>query len=76
MEYIGIPQSIVEWYHNVVLEVDLMFADGVLFMVSVARGIILITTKYIPVRTIKQLVTGVKHSCQLYAHVDSRLIPF
>ena len=68
MEYVEIPQAIVEQYQNLVLAVNVMFADGVPFMVSVARGINLITAEYTPFRTIKQLVAGVKQICQLYAH--------
>jgi hypothetical protein len=36
VEYISIPRSIVDRYQEVILAVDVMFVDGVPFLVSVA----------------------------------------
>jgi hypothetical protein len=67
VEYLSIPRSIVERYQEVVLAVDVMFVDEVPFLVSVARGINLITAEFTPVRTAKNLAANIKHILRVYA---------
>ncbi|KAL7502475.1 hypothetical protein ACHAXN_000430 [Cyclotella atomus] len=54
-------------YQEVTLSVDdVMFVDEVPFLVSVSRGINLITAEFTPVRTAKNLAANIKHILQVY----------
>ena len=50
------------------LAVDVMFVNGVPFLVSVARGLNLVTVESTPSCTAKQLVAGITRMIDLYAH--------
>ena len=67
VEYVRIPLAIMERFQNVTIAVDVMFVDSVPFLVSVARGINLITAEFTPVRTAKRLAGHVKNILRLYA---------
>jgi hypothetical protein len=56
----------VDRYQEVVLAVDVMFVDGIPFLVSVARGINLITAQFTAVRTANNLAANVKNILQVY----------
>jgi hypothetical protein len=45
-----------------------MFVNGVPFLVCVARGLNLVTAKFIPSCTAKQLATGITRIMELYTH--------
>jgi hypothetical protein len=45
VDHIMIPRAILERHQRVMLAIDVMFVNGVLFLVSVSRGLNLITTK-------------------------------
>ena len=47
--------DIVQRNKNVVLNVDIMFVNGVAFLITLGHKIKLITTKYLPARTAKQI---------------------
>jgi hypothetical protein len=66
VEYLTIPRSIVNGYQEVILSVDVMFVDEVPFLVSVSRGINLITAEFTPVLTAKNLAANIKHILQVY----------
>jgi hypothetical protein len=57
----------------VVLAVDVMFVDGIPFLVSVSRGINLITAEFTPVRTAKNLANNIKHILQVYSRGGFRI---
>jgi hypothetical protein len=57
--YVQIPGVILERHQLVTLAVDIMFVNGVPFLVSVVRGLNLVTTKLTPSRTAKQLKAGI-----------------
>jgi hypothetical protein len=67
VKYEQIPRSIMERFQNVAIAVDVMFVEGVPFLVSVARGINLITSEFTPLRTAKKLATNIKNILRLYA---------
>ncbi len=66
-----IPRAILLERHQLVtLAVDVMFVNGVPFLVSVARGLNLVTAEFTPSRTAKQLATGITRMIDLYARRD------
>jgi hypothetical protein len=65
--YVEIPRVILERHQRVTLAVDVMFVNGVPFLVSVSRGINLVTAEYTPSRTAKQLATGIRRVMDVYA---------
>ena len=64
---VQIPRVILEWHQLVTVAVDIMFVNRVPFLVSVARGLNLVTTKFTPSRTAKQLAAGITRMMDLYA---------
>ena len=66
-DYVQIPRVILERHQLVTLAVDVMFVNGVPFLVSVARGLNLVTTEFTPSRTAKQLAAGITRMMDLYA---------
>jgi hypothetical protein len=53
--YVQIPRVILERHQLVTLAVDIIFVNGVPFLVSMARGLNLVMTEFTPSRTAKQL---------------------
>jgi hypothetical protein len=52
-DYIQIPRTILKRYQLVVLTGDVMFVNGVPFLVSSASGLNLLTAEFLSVRTAK-----------------------
>ena len=46
--YMGIPRAIYERYKDLVLTADVMFVNGIAFLVTLSRGIRLYTTEHLP----------------------------
>ncbi len=67
-DYVQIPWIILERYQLVVLVVNEMFVNNVSFLVSVARGLNLITAQFTPTRTAEALASRIEQICHLYAH--------
>jgi len=67
MDYVQIPRAILEQHQRVTLAVDVMFVNGVPFLVSVARGLNLVTAEFTPSRTAKQLAAGITRMIDLCA---------
>ncbi len=65
--YVQIPRAILEQHQLVTLAVDIMFVNRVPFLVSVARGLNLVTAEFTPSRTAKQLAAGITWMMDLYA---------
>jgi hypothetical protein len=65
--YVQIPRAILERHQLVTLAVDVMFVNGVPFLVSVARGLNLVTAEFTPSRTAKKLSLGITRMIDLYA---------
>ncbi len=51
--YVQIPRALLKRHQRVTLAVDVMFVNGVPFLVSVARGLNLVTAEHMPTRTAK-----------------------
>jgi len=67
-DYVQIPRAIQERHQLVTLAVDVMFINGVPFLVSVARGLNLVTAEFTPSQTAKHLAAGITRMMDLYAH--------
>jgi hypothetical protein len=66
--HIQIPRALLERHQRVTLAVDVMFVNGVPFLVSVSRGLNLVTAEYTPSCTAKQLAVGIRRVMNLYSH--------
>jgi hypothetical protein len=64
---VQIPWVILERHQLVTLAVDVMFDNGVPFLVCVASGFNLVTAEFMPSRTAKQLAAGITRMMDLYA---------
>ena len=58
LDHVMIPRAILERHQRVTLAIGVMFVNGVPFLVSVSRGLNLITAEYMPSRTTKQLAAA------------------
>ncbi len=63
---VGIPARIVEANKFVWLAGDVMFVDGIAFVVTVSRGLKFITTHYLPTRTADDLAQSLKETIKIY----------
>jgi hypothetical protein len=66
-DYVQIHRATLEQHQLVTLAVDVIFVNGVPFLVSLARGLNLVTAKFTPSRTAKQLAAGITQMMDLYA---------
>jgi len=53
VDYVNVPQSFMDIYKYVTIVADVMFVNGLPFLVTSSRGISLITIEYLPSRTAK-----------------------
>jgi hypothetical protein len=67
LDHITIPRAILERHQWVTLASDVMIVNGVPFLVSISRGLNLITAKYTPSRTAKQLAVGIRRVMDVYS---------
>jgi hypothetical protein len=65
--HIKISRALLEQHQQVTLAVDVMFVNGVPFLVSISRGINLVTVETTPPRTFKQLAAGIRCIMDLYS---------
>jgi hypothetical protein len=65
MNYVQILRAILEQHQVVTLTVDVMFVNGVPFLVGASRGINLITAEYTPSCTANLLADGIKRIIDL-----------
>jgi hypothetical protein len=65
--YVQIPRAVLEQHHLVTLAVDVMFVNRVPFLVSMARGLNLVTAEFTPSHSAKQLAAGITWMMDLYA---------
>ena len=66
-EYVEIPQGIIEQNKMVTLMADIIFINGIPFLITYGRGVGLITVEWIPNRTKRQLALNIIKVLQLYA---------
>jgi hypothetical protein len=67
MEIVNIPQQILENQSNVTLSADIMFVNGVLFLVLLSRNINLTTIEYVPHCTASKLGLLLHRIITIYA---------
>jgi hypothetical protein len=67
VDHIQIPRVILERHRKVTLTVDCMFVNGVPFLVSMSRGLNLLTAEHTPSQTAKNLAKGIRRIMDLYA---------
>ena len=65
--HIQILRALLEWHQRVTLAVQVMFVNGVPFLVSLSRGINLVTAGYTPSHMVKQLGAGITRAMDLYS---------
>ena len=65
--YVKIPHAILKCYQLVMLTADVMFINGVPFIVSLVRGLNRITAEFLTVCTAKNLASRLDQIVQLYA---------
>jgi hypothetical protein len=56
VEYVQIPRNFVKMHKYMTLAADIMFVNGLPFLVTLLRGISLVTIEHLPSRTAKRLV--------------------
>ncbi len=66
-DYFQIPRALQEQHQLVTLAVDVMFVNGVPFLVSMARGLNLVTAEFTPSHMAKQLAASITRMMDLYA---------
>jgi hypothetical protein len=65
-DFVHIPPIFLDRHRVVVLTADVMFVNGVPFLVSLARGLNLLTCEFLPVRTTKSLASRIEDIKHLY----------
>ena len=65
--YVHIPRVLLERHQRATLAVNVMFVNRVPFLVSMARGLNLVTAEHMPTRTAKQLAAGIVRVMDLYS---------
>ena len=62
----SVPASVLEWYRNFTLCIDIMYVNQVAMMISVSRNIKFATIQAIPSNKTAILIKGVKGILQIY----------
>jgi len=70
-DFVHIPRVILERHWLVVLTAEVMFVNGVPFLVSLARGLNLLTAEFLPTRTAKYLASRFEQIKHMYARGGS-----
>ena len=66
-EYIPIPRAFYVLHKFLTLTADMMFVNGLLFLINLSRTIKNFTTKYIPNQTSAQLIRSLNKTVKLYS---------
>ena len=67
IEYVQIPRDFVELHKYVTLVADVMFVNGLPFLVTSSRGISLVTIEYLKSRTAKRLIDTLERVIRIYS---------
>jgi len=67
VEYVQIPRDFVKLHKNVTLVADVMFVNGLPFLVTSLGGLSLITIEHLPSRTAKRLAQTLERVFRIYA---------
>ncbi len=60
VDYVEIPRNLVNMHKYVTLVADVMFVNGLPFLVTLSRGIILVTIEFLPSQTVKRFALTVE----------------
>jgi hypothetical protein len=66
VEIVQVPQDFVQLHKYVTLVSDVMFVNGLLFLVTSSRGLKLVTIEYLPSRMAKRLVHTLQRVFRIY----------
>ncbi len=66
VDYVEIPRDLVDMHKYVTLVADVMFVNGLPFLVTSSRGISLVTIEYLPSRTAKLLALTLERVIKVY----------
>ncbi len=67
VEYVQIPWDFVKLHKYVTLVADVMFVNGLPFLVTASRGLSLVTIEHLPSRTAKRLAQTLEGVFRIYA---------
>jgi hypothetical protein len=67
VDYVEIPQNLINMHKYVTLVADVMFVNGLPFLVTLARGISLVMIEFLPSQTAKRLALTVELVLKVYA---------
>ncbi len=67
VDYVKIPRDLVKMHKYVTLVADVMFVNGLPFLVTSLRGISLVTIEFLPSRTAKRLALTLERVLKVYA---------
>ena len=65
-EYTTIPRDLFERLQNVTLSADVMFVNGIPFLITQSRAIKLVTVEFLPSRTVDQLRLKLERAMRIY----------
>jgi hypothetical protein len=66
-DYVVVPREFMKLHKYVTLVADVMFVNGIAFLVTMFRGIKFVTSEHVPTHTAKQLSKSLKRIIQLYS---------
>jgi hypothetical protein len=66
VEIVQIPRDFVQLNKYVTLVADIMFVNGLLFLVTSSRGLSLVTIEYLPSRMAKRLIHTLQRVFRIY----------
>ena len=67
MEYVNVPRDLIDMHKYISIVADVMFVNGLPFMVTSSRGISLVTIEFLPSRTILSLANSLRRVVTMYA---------
>jgi hypothetical protein len=71
-DYVAIPQSLIDLHVDVTLVADVMFVNGLPFLITLSRKINVVTIEYAPSRTATQLASLIQRVAQVYLRAGFR----
>ncbi len=65
-DYVKIPRDFMDLHKYMTIVADVMFVNGLPFLVTSSRGISLVTIEFLPSRTAKQLANSIERVLRIY----------
>ena len=73
IDYVEVPRDFLDRHRNVTLTADVMFVNGLPFLITLSRGINLVTVEFATTRTAANLCKLLKRVVTLYAAADLKV---